>query len=258
MRTLGAAGSELLARAERVDAVDGRDMRLHFDSGLVWSVAEPKAIARGMRADRLGLFTIIHEGQELLHFNNHLTNGGIACAMSHRKALVAASRHPTADWALILEDDLAGVVPRFDDALARVLAQLPADWDSVLLGYHDKFGRLAGAGEGGVADTYVVPTITHDYGLFAFLVRTDVARLIVEHTFPVSGQVDKAITGWLVRQGFRTYKVDPQNMLIHSPKSEESQDSDVQTLGVVENIIEQHGSVDVYNDFLLSERDLFS
>jgi len=258
LQTLGRANSRLLSeRLERIDAVDGRDMRLHFDSGTVWSVVEPRAVARKFRAERLGLFTVVHYGQELLHFNNHMTDGGIACAMSHKKALERAARHPTADWALILEDDIADVVPNLDQALANVLAKLPQDWGSVLLGFHDGWGRVADPGPDEVADIDVYPTISHDFGLYAWMVRTDVARLIVDHAFPVSGQVDKAITGWLVQQGFRTYKVDPLNMLFHSPKSEESQDSDVQSLGGIEQIVENHGSVEAYNQHITSEREMF-
>ena len=43
-----------------------------------------------------GAFTIVHNEGRLLHFDNHLTMGGIACAMSHRLALQAVVQHPTA------------------------------------------------------------------------------------------------------------------------------------------------------------------
>uniref|UniRef100_A0A7S2VG81 Uncharacterized protein n=1 Tax=Zooxanthella nutricula TaxID=1333877 RepID=A0A7S2VG81_9DINO len=211
-----------------------------------------------MRAERLGLFTIIHEGEELLHFNNHLTSGGIACAMSHRKALMAAAQHPTADWSLIMEDDISGVVPCFDSVLAGVFAQLPQDWDTVLIGYHDSVGQLAQAHGDALAESWAMPSWKHDYGLYGLVVRTGVAQQIVERCFPVNGQVDKAITGWLVREGFNSFRVDPRNMLLTSPKSEESLDSDVQTMGEVESILERHGSVERYNEHILGERDLFA
>jgi len=257
MRTLSVANSELLAGIRRIDAVDGRDMRLHFDSGLVWSIADPAAVARGMRAERIGLYTVVHHGQDILHFNDHLTDGAIACAMSHRLALQAAAAHPTADWALILEDDVAAVVPRLDEAIAGVLRKLPADWDAVFLGYHDKCGGLAQVAYGGVADVPVARMVSHDYGLFAWIVRKEVAQMLVDHAFPISGQVDKAITSWLVRERCRSYKVAAQSMLFYSPKSEESQDSDVQSLGSIDRLVEEHGSVDLYNSYLTAERENF-
>jgi len=255
--TLRHAGSRLLSeRLQRIDAVDGQRMRLHFDSGFIWSVASPRAIARKFRAERLGLYTIVHNGHELLHFNNHLTDGGLGCAMSHKRALEAAARHPTADWALILEDDISGVVPNLDQAIANVLMKLPADWDAVLLGYHDSVGRLADPGPDEIADVNVMRPVKHDFGLYAWMVRKHVARQIVDHCFPVDGQVDKAITGWLFRQGFQTFRVDPRNMLLHSPKSEESLDSDIQTMGEIHRVLEEHGSVDAYNEHIISERDM--
>ncbi|CAK0888744.1 unnamed protein product [Prorocentrum cordatum] len=243
--------------ARSIDAVDGRDLRLQWDSGQVFGCVEPAAVARGWRAQRLGIYTVVHSGPELLHFNNHLTEGGIACAMSHQKTLRAVASHPTADWALILEDDIADVVPRFDEVLARVLRQLPEDWDAVLLGYHDSHGRVAGGVGGGVPDVPVRPTLWHDYGLFAYVVRKSAAALLLRHAFPVNGQVDKAVTGWLARERGRTFKVDPQSMLLISPKSEESQDSDVQTLGSIDQLVEQHGDVAAYNERMIAERALF-
>ena len=64
------------------------------------------------RAQESGVFTIIHNGPHLVHFDDHLTRGGIACAMSHRLALQALVEHPTADWALILEASMARSMQR--------------------------------------------------------------------------------------------------------------------------------------------------
>ena len=49
-------------------------------------------------ARRRGAYTIVHNEGRLLHFDNHLTMGGIACAMSHRLALKALVAHPTVAW----------------------------------------------------------------------------------------------------------------------------------------------------------------
>ena len=46
--------------------------------------------------------------------------GGIACAMSHRLALEALVKHPSAKWGLILEDDIAAVVPHAEEVIQRL------------------------------------------------------------------------------------------------------------------------------------------
>ena len=56
-----------------------------------------------------------------MHFDDHLTVGGIACALSHRLALRRIAEHPTASWGLVLEDDVNAVVPRVDLAIQKLL-----------------------------------------------------------------------------------------------------------------------------------------
>ena len=60
--------------------------------------------------------------------------------MSHRKALKLVAEHPTAQWGLILEDDVSLVVPQVQHKLAEILEQLPEHWTAVFLGYHNKYG----------------------------------------------------------------------------------------------------------------------
>ncbi|CAK0816481.1 unnamed protein product, partial [Prorocentrum cordatum] len=119
---LGAWNGALARRLQRVDAVDGQ--RLDLGDELVARVVDeqaakgpgrtargprratsrPRRSARGPRkaleraehARRRGAYTIVHRGGHLMHFDNHLTPGGIACAMSHRRALEAVASHPTA------------------------------------------------------------------------------------------------------------------------------------------------------------------
>eukprot|EP00929_Paragymnodinium_shiwhaense_P087636 TRINITY_DN47779_c0_g1_i5.p1 TRINITY_DN47779_c0_g1~~TRINITY_DN47779_c0_g1_i5.p1 ORF type:complete len:181 (+),score=34.80 TRINITY_DN47779_c0_g1_i5:186-728(+) len=177
--------------------------------------------------------------------------------MSHQKALRMVATHPTADWALILEDDVSEVASNLDAAIASVLEKVPNDWDAILLGYHRKEGRLVDIQPGTTADVDVHRMISHEYGLFAWLVRKDVARLIVDNAFPISGQVDKAITSWLVHSRFRSYRVEATSMLFYSPKSEESKDSDIQAMGSIEKLVADHGSVDAYNGILTVERERF-
>merc|ERR1719401_2572785 len=128
-----------------------------------------------------------------------------------------------------------------------------------MLGYHDRYGQLApcGADGGAVAEVPVRQMLSHDFGLFAWIVRKEVAQLLVDNAFPINGQVDKALTSWLVRERFRSFKVDAQHMLFYSPKSEESEDSDVQSLGSVEQLVADHGSIETYNAYLVAERENF-
>lgn len=46
----------------------------------------------------------MHKDGELVKFHDHLTQGGVACAMSHHKALKLVTEQPEITWALILED----------------------------------------------------------------------------------------------------------------------------------------------------------
>jgi len=101
---LAVSNAELLARIERVDAIDGKELSLNDVS--LGSMVGVELLDRARQASEQGAWTIVHDGGRLLHFDNHLTIGGIACAMSHRLALEKVARHPTAEWGLILEDDV--------------------------------------------------------------------------------------------------------------------------------------------------------
>ena len=70
----------------RIDAVDGQNISL--DSPEAREVVESPALARAKRAKRLGLYSIVHdEENQLVNFDDHFTEGAVACAMSHHKAL---------------------------------------------------------------------------------------------------------------------------------------------------------------------------
>ena len=75
-----------------------------------------------------------------MSFDDHLTPGAVACALSHHKALRRLAQQD-AEWGLILEDDVALVVPQVHRELEAIVAQLPAHWTAVFLGYHNKYGR---------------------------------------------------------------------------------------------------------------------
>lgn len=123
---------ELSQRIRRLEAVDGQLLTLRHEA--VEGLVVPEALDRARHARRRGALTIVHSGGRLLHFDNHLTMGGIACAMSHKLALEALLQHPSAEWGLILEDDVEALVPDAQQLLARTLETLPADWDALFLG----------------------------------------------------------------------------------------------------------------------------
>ena len=122
-----------------VEAVDGRNISL--DSADARRVVEDSALVRAKRAKRLGLYSIVHDAEnQLVNFDDHFTEGAIACAMSHHKALQEVAKHPSADWGLVLEDDISLVVPHVHRELAGILEQLPSEWTAVFLGYHNQYG----------------------------------------------------------------------------------------------------------------------
>ena len=136
---LSSTNPTLLEHLERIDAVDGRNISLDSDEAA--KVVEASALTRAKRAKRLGLYSIVHDSDNsLVNFDDHFTEGAIACAMSHRKALTQVAEHPSANWGLILEDDVSLVVPQVHREVSTILKQLPPDWTAVFLGYHNKYG----------------------------------------------------------------------------------------------------------------------
>ncbi|CAJ1455560.1 unnamed protein product, partial [Effrenium voratum] len=199
---------QLLQHIRRIEAVDGRDLTLRDEA--LSQVVDEQALDRARHARRRGAYTIVHSGGRLLHFDNHLTLGGIACAMSHRLALQAVVQHPTAKWGIILEDDIAAAVPRAEEVVARMIGTLPADWDALFLGFHDDAGRAheaaydhAGAE---LPEVPVRPMREPCFGLFAWAVRKEAAEALLANAFPIG------------------------SMIFFSPKSEEAEDSDIQTM----------------------------
>lgn len=285
--TLAAANTVLLAKLARIDAVDGRLLDLE-DESLCRHVSE-EALRKAREAKRVGAFTVVHEEGRLVKFHDHLTAGGVACVMSHHAALVAVAQHPTADWGLILEDDITGLVPQVHEAIFNVVERLPQDWDAVFLGYHG--GTMAGTGAGG-KDTaeeharalfelqmdamnkgagrdsfvgsvdpdasgsgvsYDVPVLRMYmpvYGLYAWVVRKEAARALLEGAFPVNGQVDHAITRWLVCERGRAFRVAPRHLLFFSPKSEDGLDSDIQTMARLQTLLDDPEMCERYMAFV--------
>lgn len=240
--TLSRDNSELLNKLVRIDAVDGRNIDLD-DPSLV-DIIGPDALERAKKAKAAGAFTILHQGGTLVRFDNHLTEGGVACAMSHQRALEAVAAHPTAEWGLILEDDIVAVVPGVDEAIANSLANAPPDWDAIFLGYH---GGLLAARDVASMGVPLLPLREPLYGLYAYMVRRETARQALtgefpEGAYPLLGQADFHFSLWLMLSGKKAFHVSPMQMLFYSPKSEHGMDSDVQSMVEMDKWLENPGN----------------
>lgn len=251
-KLLAQRNGPLLAKLERVQAIDKE--ALSFDDEMVLDAVSPSALERARRAMEEDHYTVIHDEEgNLVHFDDHLTLGGIACALSHRKALRRIAEHPTAEWGLVLEDDVNAVVPRVDLAIAKLWADLPDDWDAVCLAYHDEQGRVHPSAvnyEESYDGVRVLASPGHVFGLGAWMVRKEAALQLVEHAFPIQSQVDYTLTSWLAQFRRRLWKVDPRNLLFYCPSSEEEMDSDVQTMAPIAKIEEEHQSLQAYLDYM--------
>lgn len=284
-RTLASGNAPLLARLARIEAVDGRSLSL--DDPCLHRFISRDALLRAQEARRSGAFTVVHHRGRLVRFHDHLTEGAAACAMSHHAALRAIARHPTADWGLILEDDITALVPRVHQVLGKVVMRLPTNWDAVFLGYHGgtlastaacdeeaadedaraslelEIDEMRGRSDGfkgslngdalGSEGPPLLRMFSPVYGLYAWMVRKEVARELTERAFPVDSQVDHALSQWLVEERGRAFRVAPKHLLFFSPKSERGLDSDVQTMAKLDELLEDPLLLRRYCAFLASE-----
>lgn len=226
LQTIFPTSPRLWQHLERIDAVDGRTISLR-DRAALETFVTADALQSAIEKKSSGRPTIEHYKGHLLKLNDYLTEGAVACAMSHHLALQAIANHPSAHWGLVLEDDIASAVPQADKAIESLIARLPSDWDVVYLGYHRQGSLAAGDGR----NVPFLPLDTdHLAGLYAWIVRKEAAKKILDGVFPVSRQVDAAISTWLFNSGLQVYRVADDSMLFHSLKSEEGLDSDIQTL----------------------------
>ncbi|CAE7356238.1 unnamed protein product [Symbiodinium natans] len=194
------------SKAFRIPAVDGKNLSL--DSPITRRVIDADALARAKRARRLGLYSIVHDCEnELVNFDDHLTPGAVACALSHHAALRKVASDPAADWGLILEDDVSLVVPDVDRSIATILEQLPDHWSAVFLGYHNKYGcphrravnsSYTRSEEEEAEPEPVFEIHDHNWGLYAWMVKKEAAQTLVDELFPISSQVDYAISKFLI------------------------------------------------------------
>ena len=282
VHVLAEANSAVLSRLLRVDAVDGRALDLESPDLLDYITKEALEVAQ--EAQRVGAHTIVHKDGELVKFHDHLTAGGVACAMSHYKALRTVAEHPTAEWGLILEDDIQALVPDVHEVIAKAVQRLPASWDALFLGYHggvlDGFGPggrdteqehtraqfelqidemrgvdgFCGSVDRGLLSEEEVPVLrmySPLYGLYAWVVRKETAARLLQEAFPVGGQVDHALSLWLVQNG-HSFKVAPRHLLFFSPKSEVGLDSDIQTMAHLDHLLADPEHCEEYMAFINS------
>jgi glycosyl transferase family 25 len=106
---------------------------------------------------------------------NKLKPGQKGCALSHIQIWELVDKG-TAEVVLILEDD--AIIPTdFNNKLAKYMAELPSDWDMVLLGGNNLMGKRHSQ-----RLLYTDNTIKRDgnYGLFGYLIKkTTAAKLLV-------------------------------------------------------------------------------
>ncbi|CAE7745916.1 unnamed protein product [Symbiodinium pilosum] len=273
------SNSELAHQIRRLDAVDGKWLRLLDDA--VAEIVDEYALDKARHARRRGAYTIVHNGGRLLHFDNHLTTGGIACAMSHRLALQAVVAHPTAKWGIILEDDIAAMVPRVEEVVSKAVASLPEDWDALFLGYHDDAGRAhPSAYEAAVEDVVEARELQCSCaaaaGALLWLVCVGCAprsgRGALGRSVSYWGTGWAALSeGWIMRyhlgccasvavafkssqesrvenwvQKLHSVRKDAGSMVCFSPKSEEAEDSDIQTMATVDDFMGKFQSWQAY------------
>jgi len=235
----------LSARVDFVPAVDARELTWDYarKSGMISLEAARLAEAIEEETDPARQACTI-TGRD---FCNTLTRGAVACAMSHRDCWRRLCDVEGADWALILEDDVEEFCVDFVSRLARVLLAAPEGWHLIYLGCHQGFQhggcmhgeacprdlaesplRLRPACQV-VAEAAGADEVT---GLYGYLVSRAGARRLLDGLFPISVQVDSAIYALHSgRVGLEAYAVEWHQMLLFSPPTELSRDSDIQTFG---------------------------
>eukprot|EP00747_Dinoflagellata_sp_TGD_P182562 gnl/TRDRNA2_/TRDRNA2_36859_c0_seq1.p1 gnl/TRDRNA2_/TRDRNA2_36859_c0~~gnl/TRDRNA2_/TRDRNA2_36859_c0_seq1.p1 ORF type:complete len:247 (+),score=42.96 gnl/TRDRNA2_/TRDRNA2_36859_c0_seq1:34-741(+) len=162
----------------------------------------------------------------------HLTLGGCGCALSHRKAwrVLAAS---SAQWSLILEDDIKAFCPNFDEVFSKVIQSLPERWNMCYIGFHtgeDREHTEALLKDKAGIPSQLIQMRTCDGwlpGLWGYVITRKFAKQLLKRVVPFDQQVDTAVGSFAASAG-NTYAMQPGQFLAFSPESEEG-DSDVQT-----------------------------
>merc|ERR1719188_1410187 len=88
------------------------------------------------------------------------------------------------------------------------------------------------------------------YGLYAWVVRKEAAQAMLDGAFPVDGQVDHALSQWLIQERGRAFRVAPKHLLFFSPKSEDGLDSDIQRMASFNELLDDPQACERYVSFL--------
>lgn len=167
---------------------------------------------------------------KIKRFGITLTQGGVGCAMSHKKAWETIIENDN-DNALILEDDVD-----INDKLVYKLnyyeQYLPPDWDIIFLGYHPtSMGNFYS-----INNRFFLKT-TKVYGLFGYIVSKSGAEKLLK-LFPINLQIDSEFENAIKKYKLNVYVVKPNLRLILSDQSEVSEKrygSDIQALDLLEH-----------------------
>lgn len=235
MESVCAQADEWLTNTvEWIPAVDSQELTW---SAVAWAL-EPATLKEARELDSLQgtpeLCTITAGD-----FQARLTRGAVACALSHRTCWhrLQTSRHT--DWALVMEDDVEEFCPGFSLCVAKLVKSAPPDWDIIYLGYHQGESLLECHFPGVpvrvcIANHVVnhkVTGATEITGLYGYLVSKAGAQKLLARLFPISMQVDSAIYKMHAAGQLTALCVDPSDMLLYSPPTEMSRDTDIQTFG---------------------------
>ena len=180
---------KLFDMCERVDAVDGKKLKKeNISPSLISSEGIIDAYNKDMR---------VYEP---------LTQGGIGCALSHKRVYQKIIDDKI-NRCLILEDDAKFDID-FSDKLKQIEKNVPQDFDILFLGYHVSYIRKE------ENDYYFVPNKT--YGLFGYIVSQEGAKKLLE-IFPLTYQIDTEISNNMGK--FKAYCITPDYHTIYSDRS---------------------------------------
>ena len=178
---------DLFNMCERIDAVDGRKL-------------EKEKISNNLISSE-GVEDAYNKDQRLYE---PLTQGGIGCALSHKKVYEKIISD-NINKCLILEDDA-----KFDIDFFKKMDEIdvPEDFDMLFLGYHVSHVKK------NVNKYCFVPEKV--YGLFGYVVSLEGARKLLD-IFPLTYQIDTEISNNMDK--FNAYCIKSDNHLIYSDRS---------------------------------------
>lgn len=147
-----------------------------------------------------------------------LTYGGVGCFLSHYSLAKQLKENTDANvnQYLIFEDDV-DIPSVFMETLARVMEDLPDDWDIVLLGTHRINGGPIIKSQ---HDTGVIQFVKANafWGMFAYVINKRGASIFVDEvaTQPIDGQVDAYLSRMNQQNKLNIYAIKPTQQIAES------------------------------------------